>query len=385
MLRGCKLKQTSLFGFHISRRCFGNAFNAMIPQIKKHPHLDSLLKRAKPVTLDHSSKVLVLSDLHMGNGGRLDEFRQNSGLVKAMLERYYLPEKFSLVLNGDVEELFKFSLESIASQWNEFYDLFLKFERHGFFLKTWGNHDAALLDKKEYRLASSLVESVKFHYGHDTLLLFHGHQAALFLWQTCSILSRTIIFFLRYLAKPLGIRNTSVAYNSRKRFAIEQSIYEFSNHSRIVSIIGHTHRPLFESLSKADFLNYRIEELCRAYSSADNEKRTTIKQKIVELKAELDGCYKKGKVIGLRSGIYNNITIPSVFNSGCTIGKRGITALEIEGSTIRLVYWYNGKQNRKFISERDNRPMELASTGFSRIVLNEDSLDYVFSRLHLLA
>ncbi len=357
----------------------------MSPQTKKHPHLDRLLKRAKSLTLEHSSKVLILSDLHMGNGGRLDEFRQNSELVKTMLERYYLPEKYSLVLNGDIEELFKFSLESIVCQWSDVYDLFLKFGQNGFLWKTWGNHDAALLDNKEYRLASSLVESLKFHYGDETLLLFHGHQAALFMWQTCSMLSRAVIFFLRYIAKPFGIKNFSVAYNSRQRFAIEQSIYKFSNQSKIVSIIGHTHRPLFESLSKADFLNYRIEELCRAYSSADGKKRATIKLNIVELKSELDGCYKKGKVSGLRSGIYNNLTIPSVFNSGCTIGKRGITALEIEGSTIRLVYWYNGRQNRKYISERSNQPMALDSTGFSRIVLNEDSLDYVFSRLHLLA
>jgi predicted phosphodiesterase len=357
----------------------------MSPHNKKYHHLDRLLHTAKPVYLGHASKVLILSDLHMGNGGRLDEFRQNAGLVKTMLEKYYLPEKFNLVLNGDIEELFKFSLASIVSEWKDFYDLFLEFEKNGFFWKTWGNHDAVLLDNKEYRLASSLVEAVKFHYGDETLLLFHGHQAALFLWQTCSMLSRAVIFFLRYIAKPAGIKNFSVAYNSRQRFAVEQSIYEFSNQSKIVSIIGHTHRPLFESLSKADFLNYRIEELCRAYSTADGEMRSAIKLKIVELKAELDACYKKGKVIGLRSGIYNNITIPSVFNSGCTIGKRGITALEIEGNTIRLVYWYNGKQNRKFISERDNRPMELGSSGFSRIVLNEDSLDYVFSRLHLLA
>ncbi len=353
----------------------------------KHHHLDHLLSSAKSVTLDDSSKILILSDLHIGNGGRHDEFRQNAELLKTVLGRYYLPEKYSLVLNGDIEELFKFPLETIASKWSDFYDLFLEFEKNGFFWKTWGNHDAALLDEREYRLASSLVESLKFHYGDETLLLFHGHQAAYFLWQTRSmpLLSRAVIFFLRYIAKPVGIRNFSVAYNSRKRFILEQSIYEFSNQKKIVSIIGHTHRPLFESLSKADFLNYRIEELCRAYSAADGEKRAAIKLSIVELKSELDGCYKKGKVTGLRSGIYNNLTIPSVFNSGCTIGKRGITALEIEGSTIRLVYWYNGKQNRKFISERSNQPMKLDSTGFSRIVLNEDSLDYVFSRLHLLA
>jgi predicted phosphodiesterase len=352
--------------------------------IKIKSHLDPLLARAKLVNLDRSSKVVILSDLHMGNGGRLDEFRQNAELVRTMLGSYYLPEKYSLVLNGDIEELFKFSLDSIVSEWGDFYDLFLRFEQNGFFWKTWGNHDAALLDEKQYKLASSMVESIKFNYTNETLLLFHGHQASLFLWENCSIFSKAILYFLRYIAKPAGIKNYSVAYDSRRRYAIEQSIYEFSNQAKIVSIIGHTHRPLFESLSKADFLNYRIEELCRTYWASDNERRAVIKQKIIELKAELESCYRKGKIIGLRSGIYNNITIPSVFNSGCTIGKRGITAIEIDGSIIRLVYWYNGKQNRKFISERDNRPMALGSSGFSRIVLNEDSLDYVFSRLHLL-
>lgn len=352
---------------------------------KKHPHLEHLLKKASSVSLDNSSKVLILSDLHMGNGGRRDEFRRNAELVKTMLGSYYLPEKYSLVLNGDVEELFKFSLESIVSEWGDFYDLFLKFGQNGFFWKTYGNHDAELLDEKEYRLASSMVESLKFHYGNETLLLFHGHQASVLLWETYPMVSRAIVLFIRYIAKPVGIRNFSTAYNSTRRFAIEKSIYEFSNQAKIVSIIGHTHRPLFESLSKVDFLNFRIEELCRAYPSVDSTKRMLIERKIAALKIELDASYKQGKKIGLRSGLYNNITIPSIFNSGCAIGKRGITALEIEGNKIRLVYWYNGKQGRKFISDRDNRPMELGSTGFSRVVLNEDSLDYVFSRIRLLA
>jgi predicted phosphodiesterase len=352
---------------------------------KKHPNLDRLLKKARPINLDNSSKVLILSDLHMGNGGRRDEFKRNSELVKTMLGSYYLPEKYSLVLNGDIEELFKFPLDTIESEWGELYDLFLKFERNGFFWKTYGNHDADLLDEKEYRLASSMVESLKFHYGKETLLLFHGHQASVLLWETYPMVSRAVVFFIRYIAKPVGIRNFSTAYNSTRRFAIEKSIYEFSNQAKIVSVIGHTHRPLFESLSKVDFLNFRIEELCRAYPSADGTKRTLIERKIVALKTELDACYKQGKKIGLRSGLYNNLTIPSIFNSGCAIGKRGITALEIEGNKIRLVYWYNGKQSRKFISDRNNRPMELGSTGFSRVILNEDSLDYVFSRIHLLA
>ena len=352
---------------------------------KKHPHLERLLNNARSLSLEKNSRVLVLSDLHMGNGGRRDEFRRNADLVRTMLADYYHPEHYSLILNGDVEELFKFPLESIMEHWDDFYELFIRFRQNGFFFKTYGNHDAALVDEKEYRLAPFMFESLKFYYGNETLLCFHGHQASVLLWETYPVVSRAVVFFLRYIAKPVGIRNFSIAYNSRRRFAIEKSIYEFSNNAKIVSVIGHTHRPLFESLSKVDYLNYRIEDLCRSYPAADGRERIAIEEKIAALKEELDSCHKQGKKIGLRSGLYNTLTIPSVFNSGCAIGKRGITALEIEGSIIRLVYWFNGKQSRKFISDRDNSPTELGNTGFYRIVLNEDHLDYVFSRLRLLA
>lgn len=352
---------------------------------KKHPHLERLLDTAKPITLGPSSKVLVLSDLHMGNGGRRDEFKRNADLLRSMLEEYYLPEKYSLVLNGDVEELFKFSVESIAEQWWHIYDLFLRFEQNGFFWKTYGNHDADLFEERNYRLAGHLLEAIKFMYGDEVMLLFHGHQASILLWETYPMVSRSVVLFLRYIAKPIGIRNFSTAYNSRRRFAIEKSIYDFSNQSKIVSIIGHTHRPLFESLSKVDHLNYRIEELCRAYPTASSAERRNIQEQIAELKAMLDSCFSEGKKIGLRSGRYNNIAIPSVFNSGCAIGKRGVTALEIDGDRIRLVYWFKRKQGRKFVSDRNSEPEQLGHSGYFRIVLNEDHLDYVFSRLNLLA
>ncbi len=351
----------------------------------KHSHLDRLLDRSRSIGLDNDSRILILSDLHMGNGGRRDEFRRNAELVEAILEKYYLPEKYSLILNGDIEELFKFPLNDIVSRWRNLYELFMRFRGNGFFYRTFGNHDASLLDQKEYVLAPFLLESLKLFYGNERIFVFHGHQASVFLWETYPVVSRAIVWFLRYIAKPFGIRNFSIAYNSRRRFAIERSIYEFSNHAKVVSIIGHTHRPLFESLSKVDYLNYRIEELCRAFPAAEPQYKESIKDKISTFKAELDACYKRGKQIGLRSGVYNNLTIPSVFNSGCAIGKRGITAIEIDRQQIRLVYWYNGKQSRKFLSDRDSRPMLLDGTGYYRIILNNDHLDYVFSRLHLLA
>ena len=69
-----------MFGLRTLGKCFSNSTMCFLK--KKHAHLESLLKKAKPVHLDPSSRILILSDLHMGNGGRLDEFRQNSSRLK---------------------------------------------------------------------------------------------------------------------------------------------------------------------------------------------------------------------------------------------------------------------------------------------------------------
>lgn len=354
----------------------------MQKEMRRYPNLDRLLQTSPVVQLGSDSRVVVFSDLHLGDGGKRDEFRHNATLFGTLLERRYLEQGYGLVLNGDIEELMKFSCTGILSSWKWLYDLFIRFVERGGFWKIYGNHDLGLLEEDDYPLADWLVESLIFRYGGQTMLLFHGHQASSFLNNPCSLFSRSLCYLLRYVAKPAGIRNYPVSYDSRRRFAIERAVYEFSNSAGIISIIGHTHRPLFESLSKVDYLNYRIEELCRAYASSSPERQRDFEEQIRHLKGDLDACYRKGFRKSLRSGRYGNITIPSIFNSGCAIGKRGITAIEIDGGMIRLIYW-----------QRD-RSGECATTGvqdgaggvcgYTRVVLNEDRLDYVFSRIRLL-
>ena len=356
----------------------------MRQDFRRYPELDRLLQTAAQVRLDPASRVVVFSDLHLGDGSRNDEFLHNADLFETVLEQHYLARRSSLVLNGDIEELMKFSGGSIEKAWASLYDLFLRFARESSFWKIYGNHDLGLLKQDGYLLAPWLVESLAFSFGADTILLFHGHQASPFLREPCSIIARSLFYLLRYIAKPAGIRNYSVSYKSRKRFVIEKAAYEFSNRAGIISIIGHTHRPLFESLSKVDALNYRIEDLCRAYPSAVPVQRLQIEDEIGHLKDELNACYRRGFRKSLRSGRYGNITIPSIFNSGCAIGKRGMTAIEIEDGMIRLVYWHNGRLEVKK-GQKSLGMEELGSSGYFRLVLNEDRLDYVFSRIRLLA
>jgi UDP-2,3-diacylglucosamine pyrophosphatase LpxH len=351
----------------------------------RYSNLEQLLQSSETIGIDRTSRVVVFSDLHLGDGGRNDEFLHNAPLVETVLRQRYLADGFSLVLNGDVEELFKFDLDSIQAAWGDLYRLFQSFSRNGFFRKLYGNHDHGLLDHDGYCLASSLSESLELRYEDETLLLFHGHQASPFLNEPRTFSSRSLFYFLRYFARPFGVRNYSVSYSNRKRYAIERTVYEFSNRFRLISIIGHTHRPLFESMSKLDYLNYRLEELCRSYAPAGDERRQAIESEIGEVRSELELCYQSGFRKSLRSGRYDAIAIPSIFNSGCCIGKRGITAIEIEDGMIRLVYWTRDGLSGHHFGERLNPARELGQSGIYRIVLNEDQLDYVFSRIRLLA
>jgi UDP-2,3-diacylglucosamine pyrophosphatase LpxH len=353
--------------------------------MKRYSNLERLLHDSETIAIDCSSKVVIFSDLHLGDGGHNDEFLHNASLFETVLRQRYLADGFSLVLNGDVEELFKFDLAAIALAWDGLYDLLLEFRRNGFMRKIYGNHDHSLLDHEHYRLAELLTESLALKYEGQMLLLFHGHQASPYLNEPGSVFSRSLFYLLRYLARPFGLRNYSVSYSSRKRFAIERSAYEFSNHFRIISIIGHTHRPLFESMSKLDYLNYRFEDLCRSYAPADDGRRQAIEAEIGEIRAELESCYRSGFRKSLRSGRYDTIAIPSIFNSGCCIGKRGITAIEIEDAMIRLVYWTRDVHKTSHPGERSHPAQELGNSGIYRIVLNEDHLDYIFSRIRLLA
>ena len=105
---------------------------------------------------------------------------------------------------------------------------------------------------------------MKLRLGDKLLFIVHGHQTSHLNWafQTLGIL------FLRWLLHPLGIGNYTVARSSSRRFRVEKRIYLFARRKKIMALIGHTHRPLFESLSRLDTLKIEIENLCRRYPQA---------------------------------------------------------------------------------------------------------------------
>ncbi len=315
----------------------------------------------------------------MGNGGRRDDFVRNADMFHSTLKDYYLPKGYKLILNGDVEELQKFTWRQIYSHWKTTYELFDRFAENDSLYKTVGNHDSRLiLDLRE--VYPYPMDTVLEMTGMDfPILFYHGHQVSAF-YMNFNDISRIGV---RYFAMPLGIMNKSVAHDSRRRHHMEKRIYEYSRQRRIISVIGHTHRPLFESLTKAEALRFRMEYLLTRYRKASESRQEAIEKEVRALKTELvDWQRRKGKH-ELQSGLYaeEDVPLPVLFNSGTVVGKRGITCLEINKGEIRLVHWYGKKDTFKFGEGEKTLKKGLVH----RRRLRQAELSYVMDSLRLLS
>jgi hypothetical protein len=74
-----------------------------------------------------------------------------------------------------------------------------------------------------------------------------------------------------------------------------------------------------------------------------------------------------------------------MFNSGCVLGKRGITALEIDSGHLSLVHWFDENRGQKYLRYGNYSTSRLEGTDYYRVTIKRDSLDYIIARVKLLA
>ncbi|HCC37196.1 MAG TPA: serine/threonine protein phosphatase [Treponema sp.] len=326
--------------------------------------------------LSGGGKALILSDLHMGTGRR-DDFAANGELVISMLEEYYFKGGWYLILNGDIEELQGYSYDNIRERWFRLFRVFDLFAGDNRLYKIVGNHDEALLLRKSYPYALHTV--VRVNTGVVPAFVYHGHQGSRVFLKYNKLLGVGVRFFL----KPFGIKNISSARSPNRRFHVEKMAYQFSLENHCLSIIGHTHRPLFASLGRFDFIKFEIERLCREYPEAPQAKREKIGVEVSALRRELGKLKRKERRDVLRQSLYGDeLPVPCLFNSGCAIGNKGLNAIELSGEDIALVYWYTEGDGKPFVSRGAYHIDKLGP--HRRAILNKDRLDYIWARVRLL-
>ena len=346
--------------------------------------LADLIENGLPneAVLDISSggKILIISDLHMGTGSG-DDLNGNGKMLTCLLEDYYLKNGWHLILNGDIEELQRYSLDKILEKWTSLYRIFNIFNNENRLHKIAGNHDELLLLKDSESYSYPVYQAVRIETGTIPAYVYHGHQLSNIYARFNSLMG----MFIRYFFKPFRIRNISASRNPYRRFHVEKLAYAYSLKNHCLSIIGHTHRPLFESLGRFDFIKFEIERLCCDYSSSTGEEKTRIETEVTALRKELSKLKRKERRDVLRQSLYGDeLPVPCLFNSGCALGKKGINAIEMTNDAISLIYWFEEGKSKKFITRGGYEIETMSGKPYKRAVLNHSKLEYIHARIKLL-
>jgi predicted phosphodiesterase len=325
-------------------------------------------------------KILIISDLHMGTGTR-DDLYHNGEMLTCILEEYYFKNGWFLVLNGDIEELQRFPLDFIRENWAGLYRVFNLFAAENRLYRIIGNHDEQLIFLRNTSYPYHIHSAIKIETGIIPAYVYHGHQLSPIYSNFNSLIGLLIRFFL----KPFGIKNITDSRSPFKRFKIEKKAYAFSLKNNCLSIIGHTHRALFESLGRFDYIKFEIERLCRDYLASVGEDRQRIENEVTALRKELSKLKRKERRDVLRQSLYGDeLPVPCLFNSGCAVGKKGLTAIEMTNKDIALVYWFAEGKSRKFVTRGSYDIVTIPGRPYNRAVLNYNKLDYIFARIKLL-
>lgn len=296
-------------------------------------------KKGPVISLNAASpeKFIIFSDLHKGNKKRADDFAVSE---KSYLDalHYYHAEGYHLVQLGDVEELWKFNLFTVKYHNKESIRLEKQFVDRDAFTKLYGNHDifwkndpfAPLQLENFYGKNISTYEGLILQYdtGEKVIDIFltHGHQG-----DGLSDGNKLAAWFVAKIWAPLqsylALSINTPAFNDILKTEHNQFMYDWAAlHPDLLLITGHTHQPVFESMT-------HLERLYRQLLIARQQNEEAA---IANLQEE----------IAFRRQEYNHISEdylhlkPIYYNTGCCCFNDGdITGIEIEAGEIRLIKW----------------------------------------------
>ncbi len=302
-------------------------------------------KRGPVISFDsQTGKFIIFSDQHKGKKNGADDFKLAEPNYMAALA-YYYEKGYTFINLGDSEELWENSLWPVKKYNKENFDLEKKFLAADRYIKVFGNHDL-FWDNDPFawwQLKSIFGQKVKVYEGVVlqssasgqqsaagskplTIFLTHGHQG-----DASSDGNWFSKFFVAKIWAPLQaylrINPNTPAYDAERKTLHNDIMYQWSSEQqKLVLITGHTHQPVFASLTHLERL---YKQLLDAIKRDD--------------KAQQDAVRKE---IRLREKDFTSVSVdymqmkPSYFNSGCCCFSDGdITGIEIEGGEIRLVKW----------------------------------------------
>lgn len=299
-----------------------------------------------------ADRFIIFSDQHKGAKNGADDFMQaEPNYLAALL--HYNSHHFHFISLGDAEELWENTLLQVRKFNTASFEAERKFIVRHAFTKIFGNHDldweidplAPKHLKEIYDYPLVVLEGVVLETTINNrslkIMCTHGHQGDL--QSDGNWFSK---FFISKIWAPLQaylrINPNTPAYDESLKTLHNRLMYEWSAQQQdLLLITGHTHQPVFESLT-------RIERL-------DRERRKALYENNKEWAEALDLeiQWRRKEENDTREDYLH--MKPTYFNSGCCCFSDGdITGIEIDCGLMRLVKWemVDGVSQRKVLEEK---------------------------------
>jgi predicted phosphodiesterase len=312
-------------------------------------------KKLNRLSLDAvNQRIIIFSDQHRGARDGSDDFAVCENSYRTALE-YYNNEKFYFINLGDCEELWENTMFGIAKYNEAVYEKENLFIQREAYCKVFGNHDlfwdndplASVWLKKIYGTAIPIFTGALIRVNFSSasyleIFCTHGHQGDR--QSDGNVFSKWFVSYVwGPLQKLLEININSPSANDNLKTLHNMCMYDWSAaQKRVLLVTGHTHQPVFNSLTHLERL-YQQLETARTLNDADAMRK--IEAEIPRRKREYDfvnQSFDKMK--------------PTYFNSGCCCFDDGtITGIEISDGFIRLIKWslVNGKPERIVAEEEE--------------------------------
>lgn len=237
--------------------------------------LTKVFNSSKEINIDDNSRIIIMSDVHRGDGNWSDSFAKNQNTFFAALS-YYYKENYTYIELGDGDELWELNnFKDILREHSDVFWLMSKFYEEDRFYMLYGNHD--IVKKNENFLRGNLYyyydereqediplfENIVVHEGlmlnyknyENKIFLVHGHQVDFINYDIWPITR----FLVRHLWKPLelyGLNDvTRTAKNYKKRHKVADKLIRWVIKENHILIAGHNHRPYFPEIGSPPYFN----------------------------------------------------------------------------------------------------------------------------------
>ena len=207
-----------------------------------------LTKTCKKINIDKESKIVLMSDVHRGDGGSSDSLIGNKNIYLSAL-RYYYKEDYTLIEIGDGDELWKNkNFIDIGYIYKEVFRMLNRFNTKNKLYMLYGNHDKKKNSKKFIEKQKKFFRKIDKDFGKDCLnlinnieflealslkyihngkeiFLAHGHQLD-FMNDELELVSRFLVRYLwRFLEGVAGFKEPiSSAKNYKKGSKVDKKL-----------------------------------------------------------------------------------------------------------------------------------------------------------------